>query len=155
MGRESHTAEVTYRQERQGRALLALVLAVLTGCSSGFDGGRGPSCGSTTDRNLALSPDAVDFAPYLRWQDRMYLMSEATTPVTLGPQLGEVRCRRSSSLTPVLHTPQPSEAAFLEPGTGVFAVRGRPTSTAVATRDQVTSEVQLFLYDESLTRELG
>lgn len=143
-----------------GALAAACTLLVIAACGSGGgaaaaggDDRRGlPSCG---DQELDSPPDAsIDWTHYIRWSNRMYAAEfEPQRGFQSGQQLGVVQCTRAGSRTPVEHTPQHAEAAFLTTGTPVHSVQGQSVEDALTA--EWNGRAWLFRFDARATQRLS
>jgi len=120
--------------------LCALALMALTaGCGSVKDGGPGaqPKGTSCPGPRAADSRVMIDYVDFVSVGGVQYLNRDRFAPATVptdrvGRQLGTVRCRLAESDASPDYRPADGDAAFLAPGTALFAVTDRPVPEAVA-----------------------
>ena len=147
------------RPMRMRSSAAGLVCAVLlAGCGTGggadlstTDARGGPSC---EERALDAPPDsAIDWANYLRWEDRVYTAKRENDPAVVpDAQLGSVTCTRSGSRTPVNHVIAEHEAAYLEVGTPFHSIAGRSPEAALTA--VLNGQRLVFAFDAMLTDQL-
>lgn len=136
------------------------VLLMLAGCGNVAAGGPAASSGGDGPRALPSGDphgppnilpagadcprpgrsDArtmIDYVDFVQVNGRQYTRFgpvRVTPGVRVGERLGVVRCRLQGSGASPEYSPADGDAAFLSPGTEVFALRNQPVSKAVAVR---------------------
>jgi len=119
-----------------GLALMALTAA----CGAVRDDGPGaqpPAAGSCPGPRATDSRVMIDYVDFVSVGGVQYLNRDRFAPVTVplgrvGRQLGTVRCRLAESDARPDRRPADGDAAFLPPGTAIYAVSDRPVPEAVA-----------------------
>lgn len=83
--------------------------------------------------------DELDWADFIHFGGRRYYLSGEDIDVQLGEVVGRVRCRLIGSGTPSGYRSRDGDAAYLDVGTLLHRVAGRPLSDALGVRygDQV------------------
>ena len=106
---------------------LAPALVVLTGCSLPFTGG-GSGC-----TNIQI--DWVDFVEVGSTQFVAGAQSPATLQETdLGAVVAHVKFKVDGNVCDPNYKPKDGDAAFLDPGTAIYEVKGKPATTWLAAR---------------------
>ncbi len=89
----------------------------------------------------------IDWVDFIQIGSIQYLAGPGA-PTTLqesdlGPVVGHVKSKVAGNVCDPNYRPKDGDAAFLEPGTPIYQVHGRPTSEVVAARrnDQILSYV--------------
>jgi len=78
----------------------------------------------------------IDYIDFVQVNGHQYARfgPARVTHVQVGERIGVVRCRLEGSAAGANYSPVDGDAAFLAPGTEVFALRDRPVTEAVAVR---------------------
>src|SRR5438094_8934550 len=116
------------------RLTVAIALLLLTACQLP---------GSAKD----CSTVQIDWVDFIQIGSTQYLAGPGTQTTfqesDLGPVVGHVKAKVAGKVCDPDYRPKDGDAAFLEPGTPIYQVNGRPTSQVVAVRrnDQTLSYV--------------
>ncbi len=131
-------------------ALSAVGCAAADGVGHGVrDGGRtvmDDGCPRTTGESTI-----VDYVPFVQLNDRMYIevFAEADEQqleaAELGARVAETQCKLSDVVNDPYYRARNGDAAFLEPGTKLFMVKGFDPGFRLAAR--VDGELQLYEAD--------
>jgi hypothetical protein len=108
---------------------LVLILGVAVLLSSACQrGGSGTGCGNV----------AIDWVDFVQVGSTQYVAgldpAPAVTDAELGPVFTHTRFKVDGNVCDPHYQPKDGDAAFLEPGTPIYAVTGHPTSTLLAAR---------------------
>jgi hypothetical protein len=91
----------------------------------------------------------IDYVDFVQFDGRQYLATfahpEHVATRQLGSRIGTVQCRLDGSGAPPTYKPQSGDAAFLAPGTPLFAVQGWPVRCRIAARPARAKEAQVFV----------
>src|SRR5256885_15219979 len=115
------------------RLTAALALLLLAACQLP---GSAKDCGTVQ----------IDWVDFIQIGSTQYLSEGAPATLhenDLGPVVGHVKSKLAGNICDPDYRPKDGDAAFLEPGTAIYQVNGRPTSEVVAARrnDQILSYV--------------
>jgi hypothetical protein len=99
----------------------------------------GPTCDQS---GRQVGPDEEpDWPDLVRFDGRYYYLHDHDGDVRIGEGVGVVRCRLLGSGTPRGYEPHDGDAAYLEVGTTLHRVVGRPLAEAIAARHGTRTEI--------------
>ena len=105
------------------RVPIAFIVAVLV-ASAGCQPGLGTRCTAQ-----------IDWVDFVQLRATQYVAS--TTPASegdLGPVIAHVKVKVAGSVCDPGYRPKDGDAAFLDVGTAIYALKGHPTDDAVVAR---------------------
>ena len=110
------------------RLTVALAFIALTACSLPF-GGPGSGCSNV----------AIDWVDFINVGSTQYVAGITQAPATLqerdlGQVVAHVKFKVDGNVCDPHYQPKDGDAAFLDPGTPIYEVKGKPTTTLLAAR---------------------
>lgn len=106
-------------------------------------------CPSPTPAGHPGSTSIVDYVDFVQFDGRQYLAMFASPPTLaarqLGARIGTVRCRLEDSGASPTYKAQSEDAAFLAPGTPLFALQGWPVRCRIAAKPATATRAQVFV----------
>jgi hypothetical protein len=105
--------------------ILCVALLLMSACQRG---GSGTGCGNV----------AIDWVDFIQVGSTQYVAgldsAPAVTDADLGPVFAHTSFKLEGNVCDPHYQPKDGDAAFLEPGTPIYAVTGQPTSKLLAAR---------------------
>ena len=108
-----------------GRLIVALTLLLVSGCQA-F--GSGPGCSNVQ----------IEWVDFIQVGSTQFVVGPGT-PTSLqesdlGPVVAHVKSKVAGNVCDPNYHPKDGDAAFLDPGTPIYQVKGQPTSAMLAAR---------------------